>query len=80
MGYVDNHDVGLTILSDANQALPNQQGQNLTLQQRRPIPNFAGIEIAYDRGFGSYDGLQLKLEKRYSSGLYFITGVRLEVE
>jgi hypothetical protein len=69
---VGTHDVGLTILSDANQALPNQQGQNLTLQQRRPIPNFAGIEIAYDGGFGSYDGLQLKLEKRYSSGLYLL--------
>jgi hypothetical protein len=72
VGYVGTHDVGLTILSDANQALPNQQGQNLTLQQRRPIPNFAGIEIAYDGGFGSYDGLQLKLEKRYSSGLYLL--------
>jgi hypothetical protein len=72
IGYVGNHDVGLTILSDANQALPNQLGQNLTLQQRRPIQTFSGIEIAYDGGFGSYEGLQAKIEKRYSSGLYLI--------
>jgi hypothetical protein len=72
VAYVGNHDVGLTILSDANQALPNQTGQNLTLQQRRPIQTFSGIEIAYDRGFGSYNGLQAKVEKRYSAGLYLI--------
>lgn len=72
VAYIGNHDVGLTILSDANQALPNLPGQNLTLQQRRPIQTFSGIEVAYDGGFGSYEGLQAKLEKRYSSGLYLI--------
>ena len=72
VAYVGNHDVGLTVLSDANQALPNLLGQNLTLQQRRPITTFSGIEVAFDRGFGSYTGLQVKLEKRYSSGLYFL--------
>ncbi len=72
VAYVGNHDVGLTVLSDANQALPNALGQNLTLQQRRPLQTFSGIEVAFDRGFGSYNGLQAKLEKRYSSGLYLI--------
>ena len=72
MGYVGTHSVGLTILSDANQALPNALGQNLTVQQRRPIQTFSGIEIAYDGGFSSYNALQLKLEKRYSAGLYLI--------
>jgi len=72
VAYVGSHDVGLTILSDANQALPNQLGQNLSLQARRPIQNFAGIEVAFDGGFGSYNALQAKLEKRYSSGLYVL--------
>jgi Carboxypeptidase regulatory-like domain/TonB dependent receptor-like, beta-barrel len=72
VAYVGNHDVGLTVLSDANQALPNVLGGNLTLQQRRPIQTFSGIEVAFDGGFGSYNALQLKVEKRYSSGLYFI--------
>jgi len=72
VAYVGNHAVGLLVLSDANQAFPNQLNQNLTLQARRPISNFAGIEVAFDRGFGSYQGLQVKLEKRYSSGLYLL--------
>ncbi|HKE29429.1 MAG TPA: TonB-dependent receptor [Bryobacteraceae bacterium] len=72
LAYVGNHDVGLVILSDANQALPNQQGQNLTLQQRRPIPTFSTIEISFNGGFGSYDALQMKFEKRYHAGLYFL--------
>lgn len=72
VAYVGNHDVGLTILSDANQALPNLPGQSLSVQQRRPIQTFSGIEVAYDGGFGSYEGLQVKLEKRYSAGLYLV--------
>ena len=72
VAYVGNHSVGLNILSDANQALPNQPGQNLPLLSRRPIQGFTDIEIAYDGGFGSYEGLQVKLEKKNSSGLYFL--------
>ncbi len=72
VGYVGNHDVGLLILGDANQARPNLQGQNLSVNARRPYQNFAGIEEAFDGGFGTYDALQVKLEKRYSQGLYFI--------
>ena len=72
VAYVGNHSVGLNVLSDANQALPNQLGQNLSLLARRPIQGFTDIEIAYDGGFGSYEGLQVKLEKRNSNGLYFL--------
>jgi hypothetical protein len=42
------------------------------LLQRSPIQTFSTIEIAFNRGFGSYNGLQTKIEKRYTSGLYFI--------
>jgi hypothetical protein len=72
VAYVGNHSVGLNVLSDANQALPNPQGQNLNLLARRPIQGFTDIEIAYDGGFGSYEGLQVKLEKKNSKGLYFL--------
>jgi len=72
VAYVGNHSVGLNVLSDANQALPNQLGQNLTLAQRRPIQGYTDIEIAYDGGFGSYEGLQIKLEKKNTHGLYFL--------
>jgi hypothetical protein len=72
VGYVGNHSVGLNILSDANQALPNLPGQNLPLLSRRPIQGFTDIEIAYNGGFGSYEGLQVKVEKKNSNGLYLL--------
>ncbi|HEX4748538.1 MAG TPA: TonB-dependent receptor [Bryobacteraceae bacterium] len=72
VAYVGTHGVGLTILADANQALPNALGQNLSVNARRPIPNFTTIEESWDGGFSTYNALQTKLEKRYSAGLYFI--------
>ncbi len=72
VAYVGNHGVGLTILADANQAVPNLLGQNLSVNARRPIPNFTTIEESWDGGFSTYNALQTKFEKRYSVGLYFI--------
>jgi hypothetical protein len=72
VGYVGTHAVGLMILADFNQAVPNALNQNLSVNARRPISNFNTIEMAYDGGFGSYNALQVKLEKRYSAGLYFL--------
>ncbi len=72
VGYVGTHAVGLMILADYNQAAPNVLNQNLSVNARRPITNFTTIEMAYDGGFGSYNALQVKLEKRYSAGLYFL--------
>ena len=37
-----------------------------------PIRTSSGIEVAFDGGFGSYNALQAKLEKRYSRGLYLL--------
>ena len=72
VAYVGSHGVHLMILGDQNQAVPNQPGQNLSLQARRPISNFNAIEIATGQGFSNYHALQTKIEKRYSNGLYFL--------
>lgn len=72
IAYVGNHSVGLMMLGDSNQAVPNAPGASLGLQARRPLQKFAGIEVAYDGGFADYHALQMKLEKRYSGGLYLI--------
>jgi hypothetical protein len=72
VGYVGNHSVGLMILGDYNQAFPNQPGGSLGLAQRRPLPAFTTIEIAFDGGFASYHALQAKLEKRFSHGIYLL--------
>ena len=70
--YVGNRGVHLMILADYNQATPNQPGQNLSLQARRPIPNFAYIEVAFGAGNSTYNAFQMKLEKRFSHGVYLL--------
>ena len=72
LSYVGNHSVGLMILADANQASPNLLNQNLSVNARRPYRNFTTVEEAFAGGFGSYNALQFKVEKRYSTGLYLI--------
>jgi len=46
--------------------------QNLSLAARRPFQNFNTIEISYNGGFGTYNALQTKLERRFHSGLYLL--------
>jgi len=70
--YVGNRGTHLMILADYNQAVPNQPAQNVSLQARRPFQKFAGIEVAYGAGSSSYNAMQLKVEKRYSGGLYLL--------
>jgi len=72
VGYIGNRGVKQLILGDFNQAQPNQPGQNLTLDQRRPYQDFNFIQIAFAGGNTFYHGLQMKLEKRYDNGLYFM--------
>jgi hypothetical protein len=72
IAYVGNRSNGLMILADYNQARPNGAGENLSVDQRRPIPGFSYIQISYGGGFATYHGLQAKLEKRYSSGVYLL--------
>jgi hypothetical protein len=72
VAYVGNHSVGLLQYADLNQAIPNQLGGTLTVQQRRPIQTFSAIQMAYNAGFSTYHALQTKLEKRYARGFYLL--------
>ena len=69
LAYVGNHSVGLWVTGDLNQALPNQVGQALPVKARRPDAQFDYIDSNFSMGFSNYNALQVKLEKRYSSGL-----------
>ncbi len=62
----------LMILADFNQARPNADGENATLQARRPIQGYQFIQAAFDGGRGDYHALQVKVERRYSRGLYLL--------
>jgi hypothetical protein len=72
IAYVGNKSTHLQTLADYNQATPCLSGTCGNLQSRRPIKNFAGIEIAYGIGSANYNSLQFKLEKRASKGLYLL--------
>ena len=86
VGYVGSHGVHLWVLADLNQATPNaltatctatnatvvNQKGCLSLQTRRPITTFTGIEESIPAGFLSYNALQAKLERRFSGGLYLL--------
>jgi hypothetical protein len=72
VGYVGNKSRNIMILGDFNQARVNNAGENASLQARRPIQGFQEIQIAFDGGKGDYHALQVKVEKRYSQGLYLL--------
>lgn len=72
LAYVGNRGVKQLILGDYNQSRPNELNENLSIDQRRPIPGFAEIQISYGAGNTFYHSFQSKLEKKFSSGLYAI--------
>jgi len=72
LGYVGNYGVHEEILQDYNEALPNAAGASLSLQARRPIQTYAGIQESFNEGPSRYNALEAKLEKRYSYGVYVV--------
>lgn len=75
IAYVGNRANRLLLFANFNQAQPNQPGQSLALAQRqntRPYPTFGDITYNWNGGFSDYHSLQVRLEKRYSNGLFFL--------
>lgn len=79
VAYVGNKAKNLVILTDFNQARPLTPeefalpaAQQPSLQARRPIQGFGTISAVLPEGFSNYNALQIKLERRFSSGLYFL--------
>ncbi len=57
-------------LTTAEFALP--AAQQPSLQARRPIAGFGSISAVLPEGFSEYNALQIKLERRFSRGLYIL--------
>jgi hypothetical protein len=75
VAYVGNRSRNLVILGDFNQARPNGPDENATLQARRPIQGYQFIQAAFDGGKGDYHALQVKVERRYTQGLYLLNSL-----
>lgn len=72
LAYNGNHSLRLPIIADYNQAYPNQPGQTLGVQARRPDQSFGPITWLDPAGSNNYNGLSVRLEHRFSGGLYFL--------
>ena len=72
VAYIGNRSRNLVILGDFNQARPNNAGEDVPLQARRPIQGYQFIQAAFDGGRASYHALQIKVERRYTRGLYLL--------
>ncbi len=79
VAYVGNRASDTVLLADLNQARPLTQAeaalpgaQQPTLQARRPIQGFGSISAVLPEGFSTYNALQIKVERRFSSGLYLL--------
>ncbi len=79
VAYVGNRARDLVLLGDFNQARPLTAAefilpaaQQPSLQTRRPIQGFGSISAAIPEGLSDYNALQVKVEKRFGQGLYFL--------
>jgi len=71
VSYVGSHGANLFGMFNGNQAVPTADPNSPTAG-RRPDPNIdTGIETLRSNLFSNYNGLQLRLEKRFSNGLQF---------
>jgi Carboxypeptidase regulatory-like domain/TonB dependent receptor len=71
ISYVGSHGSNLFGLFNGNQAVPTPD-PTIPLAPRRPDPNIdAGIDTLRSNLYSNYDGLQARLEKRFSHGLLF---------
>lgn len=71
ISYVGSHGSHLFGMFNGNQAVPTAD-PNAPLAPRRPDPNIDnGINTLRSNLFSNYDGLQVRLEKRFSHNLQF---------
>ena len=71
VGYIGNVGQKLPQRDNQNIATPDPTG-TIPITQREPYPNLSWILHTYNGGWSSYNGMTVRLEKRFSSGMYLL--------
>jgi Carboxypeptidase regulatory-like domain len=76
IAYVGSRGINIARASDADQVPSNliiNAASGANMQQFRPYPQYQGIGATTGDGVSNYDSLQLRVQKRYTNGLQFLS-------
>ena len=73
VGYLGNHSSHQLLQPDFNAFTNFGTTSSINSSNLRPVPELGSISGTATFGFGNYDALVTKLEKRFSRGLQFLT-------
>jgi hypothetical protein len=74
---VGNKADGLLLFANYNQAAPNNAAGTLTLQQRRPIQEFADITYSFNGGKSRYKAFQAKFDWRIGRDVSILSSLTI---
>jgi hypothetical protein len=77
LAYVGNRADDMLLFANYNQAAPNNAAGTLTLQQRRPIQEFADITYSFNGGKSRYKSFQTKLDWRMKDNITLLSSLTL---
>jgi hypothetical protein len=77
LAYIGNRADDLLLFANFNQARPNDSAGSLSLQQRRPIPQFADITYAFNGGKSRYQAFQGKFDWKLGAGFTILNSLTL---
>lgn len=77
VAYVGNKSDGMLLFANYNQARPNNPQGTLTLQERRPIPEYADITYSFNGGRSRYHAFQTKFDWRIGRHLTVMSALTL---
>ena len=72
LGYVGNVGRKMQVRYDANQAVPMDPLRPTTIVDRRPYKMLGFVSANSSKGYSSYHGLDVHVERRYSNGFSLI--------
>lgn len=77
LAYVGNRADDVLLFANYNQAAPNNAAGSLSLQSRRPIPEFGDITYAFNGGKSRYHSFQGKFDWRIGSSVSILSALTL---